>query len=234
MNTESEVGLSVIVPVGRGDSSWQALEAALAGLPADSEVLFSAAEPEPPAFARYTGLLSVAAGWINGPAGRAAQINRGAATAAGKWIWILHADCRPTPQAIEQVNKRIRSDVPDLCYFDLAFAGDGPGLTRINAAGANLRSRLLGLPFGDQGFLIHRAVFERINGFDENLELGEDLDFAVRARAAGYQPRRQRGHVIASARRYREHGWLATTARHAGLTIVLWIQSRRRSRNHST
>ena len=56
---------------------------------------------------------------------------------------------------------------PDWVKFD--------GLAmQLNAAGANLRSRWLGLPFGDQGLVLPRASFERLGGFDPALRYGED------------------------------------------------------------
>jgi hypothetical protein len=73
----------------------------------------------------------------------------------------------------------------------------------------NFRSRFLGLPYGDQGLFIRRAVFRRVNGFPE-VPLAEDLFFVrkvSRLGRVGIAP----GHVVTSARRWRRVGLLRTT-----------------------
>lgn len=222
---------SVIVPAGPGEDAWRGLVPSLETLGPDWEVILSAAEPgpsEPPAGVR----------WITGPAGRAGQLNRGIRAAAGGWLWLLHADCRPDDRALEIASDLARPDPTGgnirPGYFRLRFAADGPALTRLNGHGGNLRARLFAQPFGDQGWLLPRALVERLGGFDESLDRGEDLDFAVRARAAGYPFRPLAGTVTASARRYRQHGWLRTTAEHARLTWQLTRASRRRIREART
>ena len=82
---------------------------------------------------------------------RAGSLNLGAARASGEWLWFLHADSRINPDNIRALEQSLQKHPLALHYFDLAF--DLPFL-RFNATGANLRSRLLGLPFGDQGFVL--------------------------------------------------------------------------------
>ncbi len=203
----------------------------IAGLGA--EVVVSATQAPPPDFDELAGNLPLNTRWIVGPAGRAGQLNRGVRTGSGEWLWLLHADSRPSAEALEQVARAGLLE-PGVYHFALAFADDGPALTRLNAIGANLRSRLLGLPFGDQGLLVHRQVFDRLKGFSETVGRGEDLDFVVRAGVAGFPPRRLPGTLTTSARRYRDQGWLATTLGNGWRTIALWYQSRRRARKNLT
>lgn len=75
-----------------------------------------------------------------------------------------------------------------------------------------------------------RAAFLDLGGFDTSLELAEDLDLVVRARAAGMPLQFLDARVITSARRYRRNGWLKTTASFAWLTVRLSRTSRRRLR----
>lgn len=84
-------------------------------------------------------------------------MNVGADSARGEWLWFLHADSRLGPATLWALQRFLDRDVDALGYFDLAFRRDGPRLAALNAWGANLRSRWLGLPFGDQGFVIRKA-----------------------------------------------------------------------------
>ncbi|MBU2089657.1 MAG: glycosyl transferase family 2, partial [Alphaproteobacteria bacterium] len=63
-------------------------------------------------------------------------------------------------------------------YFRLAFDDDTPALRRI-AGSANWRSRVLGLPYGDQGLLIRRDFLAKLGGY-RPIPLMEDVDLARR------------------------------------------------------
>ncbi len=76
------------------------------------------------------------------------------------------------------------------------------------AAWANLRSRL-GLPYGDQGLLLPRALYQSVGGYPDQ-PLMEDVALA----------RALRGHllgldvtVVTSADKYARQGWLRRGAR---------------------
>ena len=98
---------------------------------------------------------------------------------------------------------------------------------RTNAMGANWRSRRLGLPFGDQGLVLPRLEFDRLDGFDPRLAHGEDHALVWRARRAGLPLREIDAAVITSARKYAERGWLRTTLRHLRLTAdQAWRETR--------
>jgi len=157
--------------------------------------------------------------------GRGRQQNAAAARAKGQWLWFLHADSMLSPNAVQQVACFSRG-APSLGYADLRFAADGPALARLNAMGANLRSRLLGLPYGDQGLCLPAAWFRKLGGFREDLDRGEDLDLVVRAKAGGLQVRRMGLTITTSARRYRDRGWLRTTIQHQLNAIRLVRQAR--------
>ena len=167
--------------------------------------------------------------WVLGPAGRGQQMNRAAARAEGsEWLWFLHADSRPCPRVLPAVLTLCRSSDECLGWFRLAYATDGPRLTRLNAVAANLRSRWLKLPYGDQGLILPRRWFMRLGGFHEALVRGEDLDLVVRAQRAGLELRALDGYVTTSARRYADQGWLKTTWRHQ-LSAWRLVREARRS-----
>lgn len=163
---------------------------------------------------------------ILGQAGRGRQQNLGAAAASGDWLWFIHADSLLPGDALERALAFVENHDPVLGYCRLRFAPDGPGLTRLNAIGANLRSRWLGLPYGDQGLCLPRDWFHSLGGFREDLARGEDLDFLVRARREGLKLRPINITMTTSSRRYREQGWLRTTIRHQIAAIRLIRQAR--------
>lgn len=227
--------LSIVIPVGPGDQAHPGLLRRLAGFSGPCQIVLSTCEPLAACWpdAAPTGIELIQ---VEGVAGRAAQLNRGIAAASGQCLWLMHADSRPdagTMAAAAGFARRCCQ--PDrrltLGWFDLAFAADGPALARLNAIGANLRSRLLRMPFGDQAWLMNREMFVRTGEFDERFGRGEDLDFIVRARRAGGRLCRMQAKITTSARRYRDQGWLQTTLAHLWLTIRLWLKSIRRSRN---
>ena len=258
--------LSIIVPIGPGDTAWRALLPCLQPLPSRCELLLVAATPEdadlpvgaahgchrgasdrPLAADRPEGCAAgVDCGedgtlrsqpcaaptetqeggrWLQAAAGRALQQNAGAAAARGALLWFLHCDSRPDARALDAAAQQDPA-FDALGWFALAFH-DGGWRHAWNAAGANLRARA-GLPFGDQGLLLSARRFQALGGFDATLARGEDLDLVVRAHAAGLRLQRLPGTVATSARRYRAHGWIRTTARHLWLTLRLLHAARRR------
>ncbi len=216
--------LSIVIPVGPGDLAWKALLPQLLERNEAVEIIISACQPKPDeAWLDDERII-----WQTGEPGRAAQMNRGAALAGGEYIWFLHADSRLNPAVWRDINAFMAEDANALGYFQLGFANDGPRLTRLNARLANWRSGWLGLPFGDQGFVLKKTVFDRLAGFDEQLSLGEDLDFVIRARAMGYRLQGLPATLQSSARRYRQFGWLQTSLKHVYLTAKLtWLAQQR-------
>jgi hypothetical protein len=204
--------LAVVVPVGPGDRAWSELLPQLDALPPEAEVVIAGAEPSPDG-------VPLRARWLQAPHGRAQQMNAGARETSRPFLWFLHADSRLEPDTLPALDRALVVAPDALHFFDLAFLNDGPPLMRLNQAGAWLRSRWGGMPFGDQGFCLRREVFERLGGFRTDAPYGEDHLLAWKARQLGV-PLRPTGALLrTSARRYRERGWLATTARHLHLTI---------------
>ena len=212
---------SVVVPVGPGDGAWHGLLSDLEDLPGDCEVLLVFAHghrPDVPPAAPVR--------CIEAPAGRARQLNAGIAAASRPRVCLLHADSR-LPAEARAALLAFEPGESELGYFDLGFH-DGPWLMRLNSLGVGLRSRVFGLPFGDQGFCAQRALFGRLGGFDPAIGPGEDHAMVWRLRAAGGSLRPLRARITTSARRYVVHGWWATTFRFARLTLQQAHRFRRR------
>ena len=88
----------------------------------------------------------------------------------GMRYWRLRPDARLAPSTLPALARSLERAPDALGYFDLQFAADGPFAVQLNAVGAHLRSRVLGLPFGDQGLFLPRALFERLGGFAKPVE----------------------------------------------------------------
>ena len=152
---------------------------------------------------------------VEAAASRGGQLRRGAEAAEGDWLLFLHADTWLAPGWSAAVRAHLREAPEKAGWFGLRF--DAPGAAaRIVAGWANLRARLLGLPFGDQGLLISRSLYDAVGGFVD-IALMEDV---AMARALG-RKRLRRLPAIArtSARRYAREGWLRRGARNLTLQI---------------
>jgi hypothetical protein len=222
--------LAVVVPIGPGDVSWRALLTDLAPLPATARVVLVATslrdlpapnDPLPIGFAAE--LLPIVTA-----RGRAVQQNAGAAAAERRFLWFLHADSRLDRTTLDALAASFAAAPDALGYFDLRFRDDGPLAVQLNALGALVRSRWLGLPFGDQGLFLARDVFERIGGFDPTLDVGEDHALVWAAWRHGIPLRAAGAPLYTSARKYAEHGWMQTTAHNVWLTAAqAWRELRR-------
>ena len=120
---------------------------------------------------------------VTGAPGRGAQLARGAAVARGGWLLFLHADTLLSENWLIAASRQLGAPA-QAAAFRLAF--DGAGLRpRLVAGGANLRASIARLPYGDQGLLIARPLYDALGGYDPALPLFEDVDLVrrlVRAR----------------------------------------------------
>ncbi|WP_071881363.1 glycosyltransferase [Thalassoporum mexicanum] len=157
---------------------------------------------------------------ISAEGSRAKSLNLGAAKASNDYIWFLHADSRIDQNTTIALANSIQQAPDALHYFNLAFWGDGPELTKLNAWGANWRSHWLGVPFGDQGFCISKALFTKIGGYPEDVAYGEDHLFGWRSRQLGIQLKCTNALLYTSARKYRDRGWLQITLKYQ----YLWLR----------
>ncbi len=162
--------ISVIIPVLGVPDTLAGVLASLAEVAPREIILVSGDGSEQALAQRFEGTIAIPA-----PRGRGAQLAAGAAAARGDWLLFLHADtCLESgwPQEVlaflESPGNRSRAGA-----FRLAFDDSSAGARRV-AALANWRSRVLGLPYGDQGLLIAKAFYDELGGF-EPLPLMEDV-----------------------------------------------------------
>ncbi len=215
--------LSVVIPLGPDEAEVpQGLIDDLHFLPQDSEIIFVGCDPEKQAVIQAKTEQRIQAypvSWVYSSPGRAVQMNTAATQARGKFIWFLHVDSRFQPELIDALVANMYSDPECMHYCLLEFAGDGPAPMAINGLGANIRSVLLSLPFGDQGLAVSRHTFVAIGGYPEHVPCGEDHILVWRARQQGIKLKCCYSYLRTSARRYQRKGWLALTLRYQKLWI---------------
>jgi len=140
---------------------------------------------------------------ISGQKSRGGQLRRGCSIAQGEWLLVLHADTQLEPGWTESVIDHLSRPTLKVGYFKLAYRANGIA-PRIVATWANLRSRLFGLPYGDQGLLIAAKTLGSVGGFDD-IPLMEDVALIRKLRG---QLTRLDGVASTSAEKYIRQGWL--------------------------
>lgn len=105
--------------------------------------------------------------------GRARQLIAGAAAARGEWLLFLHADTVLSRDWPERAAAHMGTRPGMAAAFTLKYRSDARAARRLEAR-ANRRARWMGLPYGDQGLLISRALYDEIGGYTE-IPLMEDV-----------------------------------------------------------
>lgn len=173
---------------------------------------------------------------LKGTAGRGRQLAAGSRAAKGPWLLFLHSDtclstgwsgevrkfmeCRSIDTQIdvegsgepERIDRR--AAVWTLQFDDTARA------SKILASLVAIRTRLLGLPYGDQGLLINKKFYDALGGYSE-IPLMEDVELVRkigRARLTIFETP-----AITSAERYRRDGYILRPVRNVFCLILYFI-----------
>jgi rSAM/selenodomain-associated transferase 2 len=205
--------VSVIIPaLNEAQHLKKTLEAVSCGNPLEVIVADGGSSDETRSIAMEMG-----AQFIEGTSGRGAQMNLAAASARGEYLLFLHADTILP----EGYSKTILEALgrPDVAAgaFGLGVGGD------FGAAGlienlVDIRCRLFGTPYGDQGFFVYRSLFEKVGGFPE-IPVFEDLCILKRIRRLG-RVAVVRDRVLSSGRRWQTEGLIRTFLRHQAMLLA--------------
>ncbi|MEO1779047.1 MAG: TIGR04283 family arsenosugar biosynthesis glycosyltransferase [Pseudomonadota bacterium] len=146
---------------------------------------------------------------IEGAPSRGGQLRRGCAAAGAPWLMVLHADTVLEPGWSDVVGAHLGKTGAG--YFQLRFDRGGSFV----AGWANRRAGWFGLPYGDQGLVMPRTLYDQVGGYPD-IPLMEDVAMA----------RALRGHLhpldavaVTSATRYRTQGWIRRGARNLWLLV---------------
>ncbi|MER3491572.1 MAG: glycosyltransferase [Mastigocladus sp. ERB_26_2] len=157
---------------------------------------------------------------ISAAAGRAKQMNVGAAIASGEILLFLHADtCLPLGFDV-MVREALAQPGVVAGAFALRIGAELPSL-RVVEWGVNVRSRFLQMPYGDQAIFLTKKIFNHVGGFPE-LPIMEDFELMRRLKSLGKitlisVP------VITSARRWLKKGIWQTTLMNQIVIIAYFL-----------
>jgi rSAM/selenodomain-associated transferase 2 len=158
---------------------------------------------------------SLGARVLEAPAGRGGQLALGGGAAVGTWLLFLHADTILAPSWRQAVTAFMKDPAnrQRAAAFRFALDDPDPRARRVERL-AGWRARVLGLPYGDQGLLIHGDFYRRLGGY-RAYPLMEDVDLVRRI---------GRKRIVClpvtattSAVRYRRDGWWLRPLRNLAL-----------------
>jgi rSAM/selenodomain-associated transferase 2 len=153
---------------------------------------------------------------IRVPKGRGVQLRAGAELARGDWLLFLHADTRLGEGWLDAVARHIAEHPQHAACFQFRL-DDRSWQARLLERAVALRVLLLGLPYGDQGLLVPRALYQESGGF-RPLALMEDVDL-VRRIGRG-RLRLLDVAAVTSAERWRRDGWWRRSARNLSCLLL--------------
>ena len=144
---------------------------------------------------------------IDGPRGRASQMNAGASQACGAVLLFLHADTRLPPNGDDLILNGLARSGCRWGRFDVTLAGHHPLLGAV-AWLMNQRSRLTGIATGDQAIFVDRQIFQSCGGFPD-IALMEDIALSSTLKPLS-PPLCLSECVVTSARRWEQRGVIRT------------------------
>lgn len=198
--------VSVIIPARAGE---EVLWGLLPQLPPhrDVQVIVSLADAQDPALlALRTSRRDVM--WAAAAGGRGPQLNAGAARATATWLWFVHADS-VLPEGWLDAFRGL--DPSGVVGGSFSFRLDSAAWqARVLERLVRWRVRWLGLPYGDQGIFVRRAVFHQMGGFAA-MPLMEDVEFVGRLKRQG-PLRHLTLEMTTSAQRWEREGWWRRSA----------------------
>ena len=126
-------------------------------------------------------------------------------TGDNEWLWFIHDDCAPQPQALEALVEAVQNrpqvaiagpkirgwyDRSHLLELGISIAGNGARWTGLESREYD-QGQHDGvhevLSVSTAGMLVRRNIFEELGGFDKNLALfRDDVDLGWRVRVAGH------------------------------------------------
>ena len=133
--------------------------------------------------------------------GRAIQMNTGSDFATGNILYFLHADSFPPNRFDLLIVREVENENLAGC-FKMKFDSNNLWL---ELAGWFTKFNWKACRGGDQSLFITKQLFEKLEGFDENFTIYEDIDLINKLYAKNEFTVIQKP-IITSARRYKKNG----------------------------
>ncbi len=154
---------------------------------------------------------------LQGPKGRAAQMNFGAQQASGSWLLFLHADTHLDSHHIKHAMGE--GALYQWGRFNVRLSGQHL-MFRVIEWFINWRSRITSVATGDQCLFIRKKLFSEISGF-ANIPLMEDVEICKRMRKR-HKPKNILTPVTTSSRRWHHGGIFKTVFLMWKIRFLYW------------
>ena len=163
---------------------------------------------------------SMGAAIVQSAKGRGTQLRAGAIAAAGDWLLFLHADTRLGPDWHEAALKftAVLGNQRRAAAYRFRVDDESAAAWRLERMVA-WRCRKFGLPYGDQGLLIHRSFYEELGGF-KPIPLMEDVDLVRRIGRQNIEI--LDADAMTSAARFKRNGYWLRPVRNLVLVSLYW------------
>jgi rSAM/selenodomain-associated transferase 2 len=157
--------------------------------------------------------------------GRGKQLIAGAEQARFPWLLFLHSDTmlepgweREAAALVEGVDRGQLRTAAAAFRFELDDRGFKP---RVVEAGVSIRCALFRLPYGDQGLLIPKRLYDQIGGY-RPMPVLEDVDIVRRLGRSRILILRSR--AVTSAIRYRRDGYARRVLRNFFCMALFYLR----------
>lgn len=140
---------------------------------------------------------------IHSDATRGLQLWQGCKEAKGDWYLILHADSQLGEGWMDQLRFHMKSYNLRAGYFRLCF-DDTSWFATFWADMVAFRSRFLGMPSGDHGLFLSKALYDTVGGYKDQVAF-EDLALALALGRTRLRP--MAVSLMTNADRFREKNW---------------------------
>ena len=195
--------LSIIIPTYNERDNLTLLLPHLRSLAPDIEIILADSP------ASQDNLTDLAAQWKarylrSASAGRAAQMNAGAAVATGQILYFVHADTRLHPDFLADIPMAILRGA-DLGCYRYTFDHYPHPLLYVNSFFT--RFNKIWCRGGDQTLFIRRNTYDQLGGFDNQCLIMEDYDILQRAQNLGCRFHIIPKNVQVSARKYQTNSY---------------------------
>ncbi len=210
--------LSIVIPTLEAEATLQATLESCVQAPAPRDIIVS----DGGSMDDTRGIaLSYGARIITSDPGRGGQLAEGAKVATGDWLMFLHADTRLGNGWQDCIRAFMENPANQqkAGVFRFRLDDPAPAARRIEHL-ASWRVRALGLPYGDQGLLISRALYDALGGYHA-LPLMEDVNISRRIGKQNFVV--LNADAITSAVRYQRGGYWLRPLRNLALLALYFL-----------